>query len=62
MKIGNPADKRSVIPAETTPAKAKDEMLACTSSPEPAMVSLSALTDIGPALPRPSTFPELMLD
>jgi len=25
MKIGNPADKRSVLPAETTPAKAKDD-------------------------------------
>jgi negative regulator of flagellin synthesis FlgM len=25
MKIGNPADKRSVVPAETTAAKPKDE-------------------------------------
>ena len=30
MKIGNPADKRSVIPAETTPAKPKDEAAKAT--------------------------------
>ena len=33
MKIGNPADKRSVIPAETTPAKPKDEAAKAAASP-----------------------------
>jgi negative regulator of flagellin synthesis FlgM len=32
MKIGNPADKRSVIPAETTAAKPKDEAAKATAS------------------------------
>ena len=31
MKIGNPADKRSVIPAETTAAKPKDEAAKATA-------------------------------
>jgi negative regulator of flagellin synthesis FlgM len=32
MKIGNPADKRSVIPAETTAAKPKDEAAKAASA------------------------------
>ena len=32
MKIGNPADKRSVTPTETAPAKSKDEAAKTASS------------------------------
>lgn len=49
MKIGNPADKRSLTPVESTPAKAKDEAAKAAQTPSNAAADPSAKVQLSDA-------------